>query len=80
MRIIDADALSEDLLYNRCFYPIIVRRAIEDAPTLRNVAEVVRCGECVLRMRNDRCSRTGFYMDDHEFCSNGKRETGDEDS
>lgn len=45
MRPIDADALREDLIHNRSFFPVIVKRAIEDAPTIDTV-EVVRCGEC----------------------------------
>ena len=34
MRIIDADALVHDLIHNRSFYPVCVRRAIEAAPTI----------------------------------------------
>lgn len=34
MRPIDADALREDLIHNRSFYPVIVKHAIEDAPTI----------------------------------------------
>lgn len=33
-RLIDADALVHDLIHNRSFYPVCVRRAIEDAPTI----------------------------------------------
>ena len=34
MRIIDADALVHDLIHNRSFCPVCVRRAIEAAPTI----------------------------------------------
>ena len=33
MRYIDADKLTRDLIDNKCFYPAIVKRAIENAPT-----------------------------------------------
>ena len=32
-RYIDADKLTRDLIDNRSFYPAIVKRAIENAPT-----------------------------------------------
>lgn len=32
MRLIDADKLTRDLIDNKCFYPAIVKRAIENAP------------------------------------------------
>lgn len=32
MRLIDADKLTKDLIY-KSFYPVIVKRAIEEAPT-----------------------------------------------
>ena len=46
MRLIDADALREDLIHNRSFYPVIVKHAIEDAPTID--AEPVKHGEWVM--------------------------------
>ena len=45
MRLIDADALVHDLIHNRSFYPVCVRRAIEDAPTI-DAVPVVRCKDC----------------------------------
>lgn len=33
MRLIDADELTKDLIENKSFYPAIVKRAIENAPT-----------------------------------------------
>lgn len=33
MRLIDADKLTKDLIENKSFYPAIVKRAIEEAPT-----------------------------------------------
>lgn len=38
-RYIDAEALKQDLIHNRSFYPAIVKSAIENAPTA-DVVEV----------------------------------------
>ena len=35
MRLIDADELTTDLIENKRFYPAIVKRAIEEAPTVQ---------------------------------------------
>ena len=40
--LIDRAALVHDLIHNRSFYPVCVRRAIEDAPTIE--AEPVKHG------------------------------------
>lgn len=42
---IEREALKRDLIDNRNFYPVIVKRAIEDAPAA-DVVEVVRCKDC----------------------------------
>lgn len=60
-RLIDADALVRDLVDNKGFYPTIVRRAIETAPTV-DAVEVVH-GEWKI------CS-DGYYP----YCSNCQRE------
>lgn len=43
MRLIDADALKKSLL-EKGFYPAIVKRAIEDAPTVEIRAKVRELG------------------------------------
>ena len=45
MRPIDADALTEDLINNKNFYPAIVQRAVEKAPTIE--AEPVKHGRWI---------------------------------
>ena len=42
---IDREKLIRDLIDNRCFYPAIVKNAIENAPT-EDVVKVVRCKDC----------------------------------
>lgn len=77
MRHIDDDALTADLI-KRGFYPAIVKRAIEDAPTA-DVVEVVRCKDCVYFEMDDDgfcycLDSTGFDSKDlDDFCSDGKR-------
>lgn len=44
-RYIDANALIDDLIHNRGFYPALVASAIKNAPTA-DVVEVVRCKDC----------------------------------
>ena len=45
-RLIDANALIQDLVSKRGFYPVIVKCAVEQAPTVP--AEIVcRCKDCV---------------------------------
>lgn len=39
MRYIDADKLTKDLIENKSFYPAIVKRAIEEAPTVQVMGE-----------------------------------------
>lgn len=84
MRPIDADALKKSLL-EKGFYPAIVKRAIEDAPTV-DAVEVVRCKDCKhfnfehMECENEAVSTDheggasyslNFYLDD--FCSYGER-------
>lgn len=53
------------------------RKLIEDA-SAADVAPVVRCAKCVFRQMTGRCVKTGFYVNDDDFCSNGERD-GDTD-
>lgn len=76
MRQIDADALKKDLL-EKGFYPAIVKRAIEDAPTV-DAVEVVRCKDC----QNLRQSGTGWWCYEYggmitpqDYCSRAERIT-----
>ncbi|MBO7158111.1 MAG: hypothetical protein J6W31_05865 [Clostridia bacterium] len=80
-RYIDADALEKDLI-SRGFYPAIVKRAIEDAPTA-DVVEVVRCKDCshYIEMEgfdfNGRKARSCVWHSalrhENDYCSDGMR-------
>ena len=80
--LIDRAALIHDLIHNRSFYPVCVRRAIEDAPTI-DAAPVVRCRECKHRFFNECvdshcCQLWGDGFDgvaENAFCSYGERRT-----
>lgn len=77
MRLIDADALEKRLL-EKGFYPAIVKRAIEDAPTV-DAVEVVRCKDCIytrklygrLVCKYGTCS--GCILCEDFFCATGER-------
>lgn len=81
MRMIDADALEKSLL-EKGFYPAIVKRVIEDAPTV-DAVEVVRCKDCIYRNHVTQLCHMhsqeydgGMYWDmfpDDHFCSDGER-------
>jgi hypothetical protein len=45
MRLIDADKLTKDLIENKSFYPAIVKRAIEEAPTVQVIGEWISVEE-----------------------------------
>ena len=45
MRLIDADALTQDLVVNRGFYPVIVKCAIEQTQTV-SAEIIVHCRDC----------------------------------
>ena len=71
MRLIDADAVipkgtkvTNDV--------IAVHTALATAPTV-DAVPVVRCAECVFRRSTGICVKTGFYVNDDEFCSNGEK-------
>ena len=60
-KLISANALIDDLL-NKSFYPVIVKRDIENAPAL-DVVEVVRCCNCVNDIKSNKCNH------DSRLCS-----------
>lgn len=64
-RYIDAEALKQDLIHNRSFYPAIVKSAIENAPTA-DVVEV-RHGKNITKnhpVDEFICSECGLIMQD----------------
>lgn len=82
MRLIDADALKKSLL-EKGFYPAIVKRAIEDAPTV-DAVEVVRCKDCIYtrklygRMVCKYGTCSGCILREDFFCATGKRRNEDD--
>lgn len=74
MRLIDADALKKSLL-EKGFYPAIVKRAIEDAPTV-DAVEVVMCKDCEHYHEDTHslCDYHAASVCPGWFCWNGKRE------
>lgn len=60
MSIEDAMCVIDNLpsAEERCFYRISTRKTY--------------CGECQFRKSNGRCSRTGFYTLDFDYCSYAK--------
>lgn len=87
MRLIDADALFEDLIFPSKRFERGLRELISDAPTI-DAVPVVRCGECIHRDPEDhkcdsgRLERAGcvFPVDDDYFCKHGqRRKDGDGD-
>ena len=81
-RYIDADALIDDLIHTRSFYPAIVAAAVKNAPTA-DVVEVVRCKECAHYVDIDSFVYDGkkakhcvWHSDlryDNDYCSDGIR-------
>lgn len=88
-RYIDADALSAELI-DKDFYPAIVKRAIEKAPTA-DVVEVVRCKDCEFKKKIGHavedfksgvyweytCGKRGGRITKDGFCSDGIRKDGE---
>lgn len=66
-RYIDEDALKDDLVHNRCFYPAIVDSAIRNTPTA-DVVEV-RHGEWIDKP-------TGAYSRMQSWCSACEKHSG----
>jgi hypothetical protein len=86
-RYIDADALIDDLIHNRSFYPALVASAIKNTPTA-DVVEVVRCEDCkhaeiplngVFGDKGKRiCVRLGkLYLPCEFYCQHGERRAND---
>ena len=66
-KFISANALIKDLL-NKSFYPVFVRRAIEDAPAV-DVVEVVRCKDCMwCREKNEK--EKAYLIEEVDICTN----------
>ena len=85
--LISKQALKEDLL-KRGFFPVIVKCALEAAPTV-DAVEVVRCKDCMykdiwyeideLGARVNICGCSGLYIvEDNDFCSYGERKTNND--
>lgn len=75
MRLIDADALKKSLL-EKGFYPAIVKRAIEDAPTVEATLPVVRCRECRNFWKTTvgwYCRRSSCKVTPMDYCSRSER-------
>lgn len=53
-KVISANALTCDLI-GKQFYPVIVRRVIENAPAL-DVVEVIRCKDCINAIKSNQCN------------------------
>ena len=78
-RLIDANALTQDLVSKRGFYPSIVKSAVEKAPTVP-AEVVVHCRECKYYQDNnggypnsDCRWRQDETPDADDFCSCGER-------
>lgn len=75
MRLIDADAIFPNgcVTVWECDGAMTadgILKAIKDAPTI-DAVPVVRCGECIHRVRESWAKCTGRRPD--EFCSDGER-------
>lgn len=81
-KYVDSEALKRDLI-NRGFYPVFVKRAIEDA-VAADVVEVVRCKDCVWWEAREHLGTIGKCENSHnglwneytyacDFCSYGER-------
>ena len=88
MRLIDADALKENMFYHTADNVMYAEeRDIDTMPTIDAVS-VVRCKECVHRDPEDhRCDCGGHEwvigkivpVEDDWFCADGKRKDGESD-
>ena len=79
--LISKSALKQDLL-KRSFYPVIVKHALEDAPTV-DAVEVVRCKDCAYKQyyfTNDmvKCGCGNGAHHEGFFCADGERRTDDD--
>ena len=74
-KLIDADALLDDLLFPSKQFEKGMRELINDAPTI-DAVEVVRCKDCVYQSGIDSdqyCYLDGRSACDYNFCSWGER-------
>lgn len=78
-RLIDANALTQDLVSKRGFYPAIVKSAVEQAPTVP-AEVVVHCKDCEHKAKakvNQKgfliCPASGMEITDDDYCSYGER-------
>lgn len=75
--LISRSALKQDLL-KRGFWPVIVKHAVEEAPTI-DAVPVVRCCKCEYSWYRSAepysryCKHTGQNVGDNDFCSYGER-------
>ena len=83
-RLIDANALIQDLVSKRGFYPAIVKSAVEKAPTVP-AEVVVHCRDCKYKEQarvNKKgfliCPASGMEITDNDYCSYGERRESEE--
>ena len=69
---IDRQALIDDLIHNRSFYPVAVKNAIENAP-VADVVEVVRCGECIHALKSNECNPDSRLCDLNYYSGGGRK-------
>lgn len=87
-RLIDAEALVHDLIHNRSFYPVCVRRAIEDAPAIdaKPVVHSLWVGgrfRLIDGVYEERCLRCSEWSDEYDkpYCPNcGAKMDGGKDT
>lgn len=68
---IERKALIQDLL-RRNFYPVLVKRAILDAPAA-DVAPVVRCGECIYALMSLECNPDSRLCNLNYYSDGGRK-------
>ena len=83
MRLIDADKLTKDLIENKSFFPTIVKRAIEEAPTVQVIDEWISVKERLPKKHETVlvCSRgkNNSVISIDCLCSSGKWYDQDDD-
>ena len=78
-RLIDANALIQDLVSKRGFYPAIVKSAVEQAPTVP-AESVVYCRDCNHYQEDNInwCTLDGTDRNPTDYCSSGERRESEE--
>lgn len=69
---INRNALIDDLIHNRSFYPAIVKNAIKAAPAVELV-EVVRCGECIYALMSLECNPDSRLCNLNYYSDGGRK-------